>query len=384
MQTKQHPLVVTSLGTERNIVSFHYGAAGVDSASNEGEKIYIQASLHADELPGMLVAHHLRTRLAALEAQGEITGTIIVVPVANPVGLSQMMLRSHLGRFEAATGENFNRHYPELITPVAERVADKLGMDAKQNVSLIRQAMCDSLRLGSQDGEHDVEVTEVTSMRKVLMSLACDADVVLDLHCDAAAALHLYTGTPLWPQCEPLSRYLGAVATLLATESGDNPFDEACSQTWWQLAAQFPDKPIPMACLSVTVELRGMTDVNHSQAEQDADHIIDFLKYRGAIKGDAPPLPPLLYPATPLAGSEPIITPVSGVVAYLKKPGDWVKKGEIIAEVINPISSHVQQLKSGSEGVLYAQENRHFAVAGMRLAKVAGATAFRTGKLLSA
>ena len=121
MQTKQHPLVVTSLGTERNIVSFHYGAAGVDSASNEGEKIYIQASLHADELPGMLVAHHLRTRLAALEAQGEITGTIIVVPVANPVGLSQMMLRSHLGRFEAATGENFNRHYPELMTPVAER-----------------------------------------------------------------------------------------------------------------------------------------------------------------------------------------------------------------------------------------------------------------------
>ena len=174
------------------------------------------------------------------------------------------------------------------------------------------------------------------------------------------------------------------MATLLATESGDNPFDEACSQTWWQLAAQFPDKPIPLACLSVTVELRGMTDVNHAQAEQDADHIIDFLKYRGAIKGDIPPLPPLLYPATPLAGSEPIITPVSGVVAYLKKPGDWVKKGDVIAEVINPISSHVQQLKSGSEGVLYAQENRHFAVAGMRLAKVAGATAFRTGKLLSA
>jgi hypothetical protein len=34
--------------------------------------------------------------------------------------------------------------------------------------------------------------------------------------------------------------------------------------------------------------------------------------------------------------------------------------------------------------VLYALENRYFATAGMRLAKVAGARAFRTGKLLSA
>ena len=64
-------------------------------------------------------------------------------------------------------------------------------------------------------------------MRRALMRLACDADVVLDLHCDSDAVLHLYTGTPLWPQCEPLARYMGAYATLLATESGDNPFDEA-------------------------------------------------------------------------------------------------------------------------------------------------------------
>lgn len=378
MQTKQHPLVVTSLGTERNIVSFHYGAA------DSGEKIYIQASLHADELPGMLVAHHLRNRLAVLEARGDIAGEIIVVPVANPVGLSQMMLRSHLGRFEAATGENFNRHYPTLIGPVAERVAGKLGADGGQNVRIIRQAMRDALQASSQAGEVDAEITEVSSMRKVLMTLACDADVVLDLHCDANAVLHLYTGTPLWSQCEPLARYLGSYATLLATESGDSPFDEACSQTWWQLAAKFPDKSVPMACLSVTVELRGMTDVSHAQAQDDADRIIDFLQHRGVVKGVAPPLPPLKYPATPLAGSEPIITPVSGVVAYLKKPGDWIKKGEVIVEVINPISSEVHQMKSGTDGVLYAQENRHFAVAGMRLAKVAGATAFRTGKLLSA
>ena len=135
---------------------------------------------------------------------------------------------------------------------------------------------------------------------------------------------------------------------------------------------------------SVVDRLLSSAGQSHQQAEADAERLIDFLRSRGVIKGNASALPPLKYPATPLAGSEPIITPVSGVVAYLLQPGDYVKKGDVIAEVINPIAGDVYQAKSGCDGVLYAQENRHFAVAGMRLAKVAGATAFRSGKLLSA
>ena len=372
MKTIKHPLLSTYVGTNREIVSFHYGKG------NSGEKIYIQSSLHADELPGMLVAHHLRKRFSELEIAGNIRGEIIVVPVANPVGLAQTLLHSQIGRFEMATGENFNRHYPAMYPDIVERVAPQLGADAALNARVVRDAMLRQLDAISP-------TTELESMRRALMRLSCDADVVLDLHCDSDAVLHLYTGTPLWPQCEPLARYLGAYATLLATESGDNPFDEACSQTWWQLAAHFKDRfPIPMACLSVTVELRSQTDVNHALALQDAENIIAFLVHRGVIDGVAPPLPDLIYDATPLAGSEAIASPVSGVVVFLKKPGDWIKSGEALAEVINPITSEVSTLVSQTEGVLYALENRYFATAGMRLAKVAGAKAFRTGKLLSA
>ena len=375
MQTQKHPLLSTYVGTHRDIVSFHYGKPGA------GQKIYIQSSLHADELPGMLVAHHLRARLAILEAAGKIKGEIVVVPVANPIGLSQTMMRSQIGRFEMATGENFNRHYPAMYPAIADKVEAKLGTDEASNAQVIRTAM-----LAELDGQQPL--TELDSMRRTLMRLACDADVVLDLHCDSDAVLHLYTGTPLWPQCEPLARYLGAYATLLATESGDNPFDEACSQTWWQLADHFRDrKPevrIPMACLSVTVELRSQNNVNHEMAKQDAENIIAFLIHRGVIDGEAPPMPPLKYPATPLAGSEALEAPVSGVVAFLRKAGEWVEAGTAIAEVINPLSGDVAILKCTTAGVLYALENRYFASAGMRLAKVAGATAFRTGKLLSA
>ena len=61
MQTQSHPLIAPTLGTARNLTSFHYGPGG-------GQKIYIQSSLHADELPGMLVSWELRRKLAALEA----------------------------------------------------------------------------------------------------------------------------------------------------------------------------------------------------------------------------------------------------------------------------------------------------------------------------
>jgi hypothetical protein len=35
--------------------------------------------------------------------------------------------------------------------------------------------------------------------------LAIDADLVLDLHCDGEAALHLYTTPGCWPALQPLA-----------------------------------------------------------------------------------------------------------------------------------------------------------------------------------
>ena len=374
MKKIHHPLASTYLGTQREIISFHYG----ESNGSGKDKIYIQASLHADELPGMLVAHHLRLRLAALEVAGKLNGEVVVVPVANPLGLAQTLLHNQIGRFDLASGENFNRHYPALLALIGESLEGKLTADVEHNKRMVRDAMHESLAANAP-------TTELGAMRHVLLTLACDADVVLDLHCDSDAALHLYTGTPLWPQCEPLARYMGATATLLATESGDNPFDEACSQTWWQLAEKYAGRfPIPLACLSVTVELRGQGDVNHRQAVNDAEAILAYLVHRGVILDAAPALPDLIAEATPLAGSEPIDAPVSGVVVFLKNPGERVKAGDAIAEIIDPISGAICTVKCRTDGVMYARENRYFASVGMRLAKVAGKSAFRTGKLLSA
>jgi len=70
-----------SPGTERHLKVHRYGTPGARP------KAYIHASLHADEIPGMMAAHHLIRRLDEADKRGEIKGEIIVVPVANPIGL---------------------------------------------------------------------------------------------------------------------------------------------------------------------------------------------------------------------------------------------------------------------------------------------------------
>lgn len=371
MRTQQHPLPSSALGTQRQLNSLHFGPA------DTGRKVYIQASLHADELPGMLVAHHLRQRLAALEEAGALDAEIVLVPVCNPLGLAQAVQHNPQGRFDLKTGENFNRHYPALKDEIIRRLGASLSADADTNKANIRKAMREALANWKV-------TTELEGLRRTLLALACDADIVLDLHCDCEAVMHLYTLTPLWPAVEPLARYIGAHATLLATESGDNPFDEACSQTWWQLAEHYgPQQPVPLACVAVTVELRGLRDVRHDFAERDADALLHYLAHQGMVKGAAPALPELIAPATPLAGSETLFAPFAGVVTFLRTPGEVVKAGDEIAEVIDPIANRSERVKAGVDGILYAHDHLRYAFAGGNLAKVAGAKAIRTGKLLS-
>ncbi len=371
MQTRLHPLVGTALGTRREITSFHYGPG------DAGRKAYVQASLHADELPGMLAAHHLRQRLAALEAEGRLRGEVVVVPVANPIGLGQTVLLALEGRFDLTGGDNFNRHYPALFASVLPKLEGRLGDDAASNAALVRAA------LGEVVDALPAE-TELASQRRTLLSLACDAEVVIDLHCDCESLLHLYTGTPLWPQVEPLARYAGARVSLLALESGDNPFDEACSQTWWQLEAHFRGRhPVPFGCASVTLELRGNADVGHPLAAADADALVAFLAHRGLVDGPAPPLPPLLGEATPLDATDVLKAPVSGLVVYLRDVGERVRAGDVLFEIVEPIEGRVHPVATRTDGLFFARESLRYVRAGRSLCKVAGTLAVRGGKLSS-
>ncbi len=371
MRTEQIALSPLAPGANLALTVHRFGEAGARP------RIYVQAALHADEIPGMIAAHHLRERLIALEAQGKIRGEIVLVPSANPIGLAQRVMGNHIGRFNLADGINFNRGYPHLTPKVAERIEGRLTGDREANLRLIREAL--RAEIDAWEATNPAEI-----MKKALLGLALEADIVLDLHCDSEAAVHLYTHTGSVDEFAPLSALIGAHAYLLADESGDEPFDEACSRPWAELAARFPDHPIPFGCHSTTLEFRGERDVNHDLAKRDAAAIVDYMILRGAIAGDAPKVPEPLCGPTPLAASEPVAAPASGIVVFTAEVGNRVKAGDVIAEIVDPHTGAVTQAKAGTDGVMFARILLRFAVQGQRLAKVAGARAWRTGKLLSA
>ena len=373
-----HTLKSDTPGTQRSLVSWHFGEPG-------GKKVYMHASLHADEPPGMLVLHHLKAVLLKAEAEGLVRGEIVVVPVANPIGLSQYLLRQGSGRFELNSAENFNRNYPDLAAMLDESLFEQLGTDPDENRRLIRQHLAGSL-------DAMLPNTELESLRLILMRLAFDSDIVLDMHCDSEAVLHLYTETPYWKAAEPLARYLGAKVTLLAEGSGSaagGAFDEAQSGLWWRVPRERarigkPVPALPLATFAVTIEYRGVADVSHEIAKQDAQCLYHYLSHHGAIDAVPPAMPLLLGEPTPLSGSMPIYAPHGGVLTYHCEVGKMVEVGTPIADIVDVLSGRVSLLSSPVAGCFYARLAHRMVRSFESIGRVAGAEALREGSLLTA
>ncbi|SFG84638.1 hypothetical protein SAMN05518865_12039 [Duganella sp. CF458] len=370
MDTIKHPLSAPHGTAQYELTSYHFGKPG-------GPKAYIQAALHADEVPAMLVAQQLRQRLQALEAAGKVKGEVILVPAANPIGLAQVINERPFGRFDLSTGINFNRGYPHYFAQLTTLLKGQLGSDADANVRTIRR------HLRELAGQWQPN-SDAATLKKALFAMAIDADIVLDLHCENEGALHLYVGTSLCESAQPLANLMGACAVLHTTGAGGEPFDEACSRLWWDLAEHFgPGYPIPSACMAATVELRGEVEVNYELAARDADAIIGYLHVRGIVDAGEVKVPEQGCTPMPLEGTQRLDAPHAGLLVYLKEVGALVRAGEVIADLIDPVSGDTTHLKSEVDGVLFTRLSHRYIIRGMNVAKIAGNKPFRSGSLLS-
>ena len=354
-------------GTRRHIVMHRFGKAGARP------KAYLQAAIHANELPGVMALHHLMPMLAAADRARRIRGEIIVVPTVNPIGLAQLVGNNHLGRYELLGRENFNRNWPELAALVAERIGSRLGRDARANVAAVRRAALAALAALAP-------VNELQALRAAIMVLSVNADIVLDLHCDVQAALHLFISRKDWPgPAEALAADIGAQATLYNEPYPDVlTFSGANGAMWARLAERFPAADIPQACLSATIEYRGQHDVNHRFGEADAKNLFRFLVRRGIIAGRAGPVPRLKARATPIAGMDVGYVPKPGILTYLAREGERVKKGQAVCEVIDPADPRGPRARtpmlSKTDGILFSRRtDGRLAWPGMVAYRIAGA-----------
>jgi predicted deacylase len=255
--------------------------------SGSGPVVHLQAGVHADEIPGMIVLDQLLPRLATAERRGLLRGTVTVVAQANPLGLRQFRQDRLLGRFHEAGSRNFNRHFPASIA--------------------------------------HPDATSFSAWQSTLYALSEGAEIVLDLHTDAEAISYIYVHRDFWPKAEALGAAFGAELAILWDFDNSGAFEEAAAARL--LSHQGPQR------LTSTVELRGQADTDPATTEADVRGLYDFLGHVGAIEG-ADALPPWRGIAVPIQNIETIFAPSAGVLAFPQPLGAVVAAGEEVARLL--------------------------------------------------
>ena len=350
-------------------------------------KAYLQAALHADEIPAMLVLHHLLQMLEQAEERGEICGEIVAVPYANPIGLTQFVNGEHLGRFALAGSGQLQ---PRLAGPAGRGRPSRSRTSSVPTTPRPISPWCAG-RWSSRPGPTRVPRSpSSTSCVWRSPSDAADADIVFDMHCDDEAL-----ATPLRPagagaiRQSALAADMGCEVVLLNGPSGGDPFDEVWSTLWSRLAERFPDQPIPLACFSTTLEYRGTADVSDGLARADAEALLRYLRRRGVIAGDPGPPPATAVVAYDLNAVDVVKTPAGGILSYRVALGDSVSPGQVIADLIDPGAEDPRAARGTvvcqGGGIVLSLRAHKYVTPGASIAKIAGheSLAHRTGNLMS-
>ncbi|MBL8576988.1 MAG: succinylglutamate desuccinylase/aspartoacylase family protein [Mesorhizobium sp.] len=265
---------------------------------------YIQAALHAGELPGVVAVHSLMPLLRKAEAEGRILGDITIVPAANPVGRAQFFFGEVEGRFHLGTRTNFNRDFPLINRP------DKNALPPANPAA-----------------------TADVRLKRLLVELSMGHDIVLDLHCDFESVPYLYVPAQLWPAMQDCAGAMGVDAVILWDGPSGAAFEEAAIHPYLQMP---PEKAAFDRRVVTTVEYRGLADVYEKYAKSDAEGLYRVLATRGVIADEKAAKPRKFNGiAAPIDHVEMVDMPRSGAILFHVEPGQHVRKGAKLATIVH-------------------------------------------------
>jgi predicted deacylase len=317
------------------------------------------------------VLHHLLPMLRQADEQGQLRARFTVMPLVNPLGMATFSLRRHIGRYDANSGINYNRRWPDLFQAVRQQLNGRLGDDERFNVSLIRKAVASWI-----DAQVPRNANE--QLRLLVLREAHDAEFVFDLHCDDDSLIHIFTSPELMPELQDLADWMGAAATLTAADSGGGSFDEVLPQLYRKVALANPGKPVPMASATATLEYRGPADVFDHFGADDARRLWGFLCERNLIDASPGERPAPVSRATPFEATEIVRVERPGLVAYRVELGERVSKGQPIADLIaldGPEAFMARTpILAGTDGFVLARAMTKYAPRGASIMKIVGTT----------
>jgi predicted deacylase len=315
-----------------------YRFAGSDETA---PRAYLQAALHAGELPGTVAIDALMPMLRKAEAEGRILGAITVVPWANPIGRAQYQFDGHQGRFHTGTRTNFNRDFPLVDRPDPALLPDA------------------------------ARATVDRRLKARLLALSLGHDIVLDLHCDDEGLPYLYVPAELWPAMEDCAAAMGVAAVLLWQGESGGAFEEASVHP--HLKAGTDARRVVVT----TVEYRGVADVDRATAEQDAAGLYRLLVARGVVSDSSLSAPGSFDGVVaPLENIDMMPAPKAGAVLYDVRPGDRVRKGDRLATIVHrpgEADGHAEVI-APQDGLILTRRSHRITRAGDDLLKLVGAS----------
>jgi hypothetical protein len=188
---------------------------------------------------------------------------------------------------------------------------------------------------------------------------------------------------------QQLANWSGAAATRLAEDSGGGSFDEVWPAIWLRLAQDCAGKPLPLPVVTCTLEYRGQMDTFDALNRQDALNLYGYFQEQGLIDGAALGQKSAARAGTDLRATQYLRAPRAGLLAYCVAPGDWVEKGDCIAELIqlDGDGAFVERIPLLAEvsGQVISRKVNKYVWAGANVSKIVGSEILesRTGKLLS-
>lgn len=294
-----------------------------------GPKVYIQSSIHGAEVQGNVVIYHLIQALQSASLKGEV----ILVPNCNPVGSNLKSGEYTLGRFDPVNGQNWNRayHYDQALL-------DSFVGQVEENteISLLKKQFREHIKTGIDEvpaREWGVGLAQQLNLK--LQRFAFDADIVLDLHNGPVSTRHIYV-----PEyARESARFFNIPHVILIPNVFAGALDEATFCPWWtlqqQLQAKFPQRDWHFGVEAFTVEMGSQEVIDFQAGEQDARSILSYLSAKGCFTE------PLCQPqemqrhAVYLKDYKIMYSQMGGIVEYLAKPGQLIKRDELMARVLN-------------------------------------------------
>ncbi len=300
-----------------------------------GPNIHIQANVHGAEIQGNAVILNLLQYFC----NNSFKGTVTFIPTANPLALNNKSGASTSGRFSQISGENWNRTYTDVseqtnlinyfdIDKFAQINIDKDWHEIKELFKL-------KLFQHFKNIEKKYRIKNITGNKipsLLLQKVASNSDIVLDLHTGPKATNYIYSAEH---QSESVLNFnFPYVINIPSKFAG--AMDEATFCPWVNLnkALLKLGKHTPIDFESYTIELGNEETINLKDAQESTNNILNYLFFKKIIK-EKIKINKTKQIHCKLENFVTYNAPFGGLYEFTRSPGEFIKKGEIVAKYFN-------------------------------------------------